>query len=130
MIGAMVRHWQGISFAMCSSFSSSSRLHSVCAERERRKLEGEDRRTEGERVGRREEVGGAQKGEDREQTGKELAGEEVGGIKRERIGTEGERVRRRGGGRGIKGEGQGTAGRTGRVQQEGGGEFNTRGREI
>ena len=88
MIGAMVRHWQGISFAMCSSFSSSSRLHSVCVERERRKLEGEDRRTEGERVSGREEVGGAQKGEHREQKGKELAAERRWeGHKRERTGN-------------------------------------------
>lgn len=28
-MGAMVRHWQGISLARCSSFSSSSRVHSV-----------------------------------------------------------------------------------------------------
>jgi len=28
-IGAMVRHWVGISLARCSSFSSSSRVHSV-----------------------------------------------------------------------------------------------------
>ena len=41
-------------------------------ERERRKLEGKDRRTEGKGISRREEVGGAQKGEDREQKGKEF----------------------------------------------------------
>ena len=29
MIGAIVRHWHGISLARCSSFSSSSRVHSV-----------------------------------------------------------------------------------------------------
>ena len=29
MIGAIVRHWHGISLARCSSFSSSCRVHSV-----------------------------------------------------------------------------------------------------
>ena len=28
-MGAIVRHWHGYSFARCSSFSSSSRAHSV-----------------------------------------------------------------------------------------------------
>ena len=71
MIGAMVRHWQGISFAMCSSFSSSSRLHSVCVcRKKRRKLKGKDRRTEGKGVSRREEVGGAQKGGTRNRRGR------------------------------------------------------------
>ena len=47
-------------------------IPSMYVERERRKLEGKDRRTEGKGISRREEVGGAQKGEDREQKGKEF----------------------------------------------------------
>jgi len=51
-------------------------------------LEGKDRRTEGKGVSRTEEVGGAQKGGDKEQKGKELAGERRWeGHKRERTGN-------------------------------------------